>query len=118
MLYSNLNHIESAEQHSKIINENENVMIICGRMGSMSVPVYRIASELENEFSNVKMFDMEFDNPESLVIRDLPEVTSLMEIPFTIYYKNGQLLKATAGIQSKEQITAILNTLFKAPAHI
>ena len=101
MLYSNLNHIESAEQHSRIISENKNVMIICGRMGSMSVPVYRIASELENEFSNVKMFDMEFDNPESQVIRNLPEVNSLTEIPFTIYYKNGQLVKATAGIQSK-----------------
>ena len=117
MLYSNLNHIESAEQHYIVLNENENVMIICGRMGSMSVPVYRIASELEKEFSNVKMFDMEFDNPESQVIRNLPEVKGLKEIPFTIYYKNGQLVKATSGIQSKLQITTILKTLFPTLAH-
>jgi thioredoxin 1 len=35
-----------------------------------------------------------------------------MGIPFTIYYKNGQVVKATTGIQSKEQITAILDQEF------
>ena len=33
MLYTNLKHIESAAEYAKIVNENENVMIICGRMG-------------------------------------------------------------------------------------
>ena len=112
MLYTNLQHIESAEVHSQIINGNENVVVICGRMGSMCVPVYGAAEELENEYTHVKFFDMEFDNPESYVIRDLKEVRDFLGIPFTIYYKNGKVVRATSGIQSNAQITAILNEVF------
>jgi thioredoxin 1 len=83
-------------------------------MGPMCIPVYRIAEELEGEYSQVKFFDMEFDNPESHIIRTLPEVRGFMGIPFTIYYKIGQVAKATTGIQSKEQITAILDQEFAA----
>ena len=114
MLYTNLKHIESAAEHAKIISENENVIVICGRMGPMCVPVYRIAEELEKEYAHVKFFDMEFDNPESQVIRTLPEVLGFMEIPFTIYYKNRQVVKATTSIQSKAQIIAILDHEFAA----
>jgi len=45
MLYTNLKHIETAANHAKRINENENVIVICGRMGPMCIPVYRIASD-------------------------------------------------------------------------
>lgn len=114
MLYTNLKHIESAAEYEKIISENENVIVICGRMGPMCVPVYRIAEELESEYSHVKFFDMEFDNPESQVIRTLPEVSGFTGIPFTIYYKNGEVVKATASIQSKSQITSILDQEFAA----
>ncbi|MFA5329826.1 MAG: thioredoxin family protein [Prolixibacteraceae bacterium] len=116
MLYTNLKHIESAAAHQQIINENENVMIICGRMGPMCIPVYRIAEELENEYKQVKFYDMEFDNPESHVIRILPEVRDFMKIPFTIYYRNGEIVEATAGIQTKEEISAILNKEFSIAA--
>lgn len=34
MLYTNLNHLESAAQYAAALSENENVMIVCGRMGS------------------------------------------------------------------------------------
>jgi len=112
MLYTNLKHIETAAEYPQIISENENVVVICGRMGPMCVPVYRIAEELEQEYVHVKFFDMEFDNPESEVIRSLPEVRGFMGIPFTIYYKNGRVVKATASIQSKSQITAILDQEF------
>jgi thioredoxin 1 len=112
MLYTNLKHIESAAEHAQIISENENVIVICGRMGPMCIPVYRIAEELEDEYSQVKFFDMEFDNPESQVIRILPEVLVYTGIPFTIYYKNGQVVEATSGIQTKAQIKAILDTEF------
>jgi thioredoxin 1 len=115
MLYTNLKHIESAADHKKAISENENVMIICGRMGPMCIPVYGVAEELEKEYSNVKFFDMEFDNPESYVIRSIPEVRGFMGIPFTIYYKNGNVVKATSSIQSIEQVTSILNKEFSAP---
>jgi len=112
MLYTNLKHIESAAVHAEIINKNDDVMVICGRMGPMCVPVYRIAEELENEYKHVKFFDMEFDNPESLVIRTLPEVDGFTGIPFTIYYKNGKVVRATSGIQSKSQVIAILDKEF------
>ena len=114
MLYTNLKHIESASAHTEIINNNDDVMVICGRMGPMCVPVYRIAEELENEYKHVKFFDMEFDNPESLVIRSLSEVDGFTGIPYTIYYKNGKVAKATSGIQSKTQVTAILDKEFAA----
>jgi thioredoxin 1 len=112
MLYTNLKHLESISDHNKAINENENVMIICGRMGPMCIPVYGIAEELENEYKHVKFYDMEFDNPISDVIRILPEVRGFTGIPFTIYYKNGRVVKATSSIQTKDQVKSILNKEF------
>jgi thioredoxin 1 len=112
MLYTNLKHILTAEDHNKIISENENVMVICGRMGPMCIPVYGIAEELESKYPHVKFYDLEFDNPESYVIRQLPEVRGFMGIPFTIYYKNGKVVKATSSIQTKDQVTSILDKEF------
>ncbi|MCX6232030.1 MAG: thioredoxin [Bacteroidetes bacterium] len=112
MLYTNLKHLETAADHAKVIGENENVMVICGRMGPMCIPVYGIAEEIENKYSHVQFFDMEFDNPESQVIRNLSEVKGFMGIPFTIYYKNGKVVKATSSIQTMEQVTSILNQEF------
>jgi len=112
MLYTNFKHIENAAHHNKVINENENVMVCCGRMGPMCIPVYGIMEELQDEYQNVKFFDMEFDNPEAHVIRSLQEVRGFMGIPFVIYYKNGKVVKATSSIQNKAQITGILNSVF------
>jgi thioredoxin 1 len=114
MLYTNLTHIETAEEYARIISENENVTIICGRMGPICIPVYRIAEELEEKHSHVKIYDMEYDNPESYFFHALPEVRDLMEMPFTIYYKNGKVVKATAGIQTKAQMINILDREFAA----
>jgi len=117
MLYTNLKHIETAADHAKVISENENVMVICGRMGPMCIPVYGIAEEIEEEYKHVKFFDMEFDNPQSHVIRNIPEVKGFMGIPFTIYYKNGKVVKATSSIQTRAQVTAILDKEFAAPVN-
>jgi thioredoxin 1 len=35
-----------------------------------------------------------------------------MGIPFTIYYKNGKVAKATSSIQTKDQVRSILNKEF------
>jgi thioredoxin 1 len=112
MLYTNLKHLESIADHKKAISENENVMVICGRMGPMCIPVYGIAEQLETEYKHVKFFDMEFDNPISEIIRNLPEVRGFMGIPFTIYYKNGKVVKATSSIQTKDQVISILASEF------
>ncbi len=113
MLQTNLKHIESADEHKKFIEENENVMICCGRMGPMCVPVYGIMEELEDEYTHVKFADMEFDNPDAHVIRNAPECAGFMGLPFTVYYKNGKIVKATSSIQSMEEVRAILDEHFK-----
>src|ERR1035437_8125663 len=112
MLYTNLKHIENAAHHNKVISENENVMVCCGRMGPMCIPVYGVMEELEDDYQHVKFYDMELDNPEAHVIRNLPEVRGFMGIPFVLYYKYGKVVKATSSIQNKAQITGILNSVF------
>jgi len=112
MLYTNLKHIETAADHQKFISENENVMICCGRMGPMCIPVYGIMEDIESQYTYVKFADMEFDSPESHVIRNVPEVKSFMGIPFTMYYKNGNLVKATSSIQNITQVRTILDSEF------
>ncbi len=108
MLKTNLTHVLSEKEHSELLNNNESVMICCGRMGPMCIPVYDTMEELENEYKQVKFADMEFDSPDAKVIRNLPECRSFAGLPFTIYYKNGKVVEATSSIQSKEQITEIL----------
>lgn len=112
MLQTNLNHILSAEQLEEEIENNEHVMVCCGRMGPMCIPVYSTMKELENEYPQVKFYDMEFDHPEASVIRNLPECRGFMGLPFTVYYKNGKVVDATSSIQSREQITSILDEKF------
>lgn len=115
MLYTNLNHVESAVQLEKIISENENVMVCCGRMGPMCIPVYGIMEELEPVYSHVKFLDMEFDNPEAQVIRNAPLTSGFMGLPYTVYYKNGKMVKATSSIQSMQQVKTILDSEFGQP---
>jgi len=111
-LFTNLDHIETVDQFKNVIENNENVMICCGRMGPMCVPVYAEMEDLRGEYSNVKFYDMLFDIPEAHVIRNLPECSSFMGLPFTVYFKNGKVVKATSSIQSKEQIVSILKEQF------
>lgn len=112
MLHTNLTHALSEQDHSKLLKENENVMICCGRMGPMCIPVYESMEELESEYTNVKFADMEFDSPDARVIRNLPECRGFQGLPFVVYYKNGKVVKATSSIQSKDQITEILDNNF------
>ena len=109
---TNLEHVITATQHQEIIENNENVMICCGRMGPMCVPVYDAMEELTEESKNIKFVDMLFDIPDAHVIRNAPECAGFMGLPFTMYYKNGKVVKATSSIQSKEQVQAILNEVF------
>lgn len=112
MLVTNLKHIESGDDHKRVVKENENVMIICGRMDAECRHVYGIAEELESEYKNVRFYDMEFDNPESQVIRSIPEVQRFEGIPITVYYKNGNVVRATSSVQNRDQIKSILDKEF------
>lgn len=112
MLKTNLTHVLSKDDHAKLLAENENVMICCGRMGPMCIPVYEVMEELESDYKHVKFADMEFDSPDASVIRTLPETRGFQGLPFTVYYKNGKLVKATSSIQTMSQVTTILDEQF------
>lgn len=112
MLKTNLTHVISEKDHSDLLTSNENVMICCGRMGPMCIPVYEVMEEIEGEYKNIKFADMEFDSPDAKIIRNLPECRSFQGLPFVVYYKNGQVVKATSSIQSRDQITSILDEQF------
>ena len=113
-LQTNLTHLVSKEDFNKLLEENENVMICCGRMGPMCVPVYGAMEDLEKsgKYDNVKFADMLFDLPDASVIRDLPECQGFMGLPFTVYFKNGTVVNATTSIQQPDMITEILDREF------
>ena len=112
MLHTNLQEVETAAELEKMIAENENVMVCCGRMGPMCIPVYDLMEELEEERTDVKFAVMSFDTPEAHIIRNAPECRGFMGLPFTMYYKNGQVAQATSSIQNMDQVTAVLNEQF------
>jgi thioredoxin 1 len=112
ILHTNLKHIESEENYHKVLAENENVMICCGRMGPMCIPVYQSMIELESSYPKVYFADFAFDHPQANVIRSLPECNGFMGLPFTVYFKNGAVAAATSGLQTREQIQEILDREF------
>lgn len=112
MLQTNLTHLETAAELNDLIQSQEKVAVVCGRMGPMCIPVYDVFSILEEKYPDVAFRDMFFDNPESAVIRQLPECSSFRGLPFTVYYRNGKVVKATSGIQSAKDVKDILNDVF------
>ncbi len=113
MLDTNLKHLESGEEIKELFKSNVNVMICCGRMGPMCVPVYEIMERLEPKYSHVQMRDMDFDIPVASFIKNLPECAFFMGLPFTVYFKNGKVVSATSSIQNEKQMTDILDEVFK-----
>ena len=113
-LPTNLKHVTTGAELTSLINAEENVMVCCGRMGPMCVPVYGAMEELEKsgKHDHVQFRDMAFDSPEALSIRRLPEAANFRGLPFTIYFKNGKVAEATSSIQDKNQITSILDKVF------
>ena len=114
MLETNLTHILSEKDFHETLVKNENVMICCGRMGPMCIPVYGVMEELEDKYTDIAFRDMEFDGPIGHLIRNLPECQNFRGLPFTVYFKNGKVAKATSSIQSMDQVTEILDKQFSA----
>jgi thioredoxin 1 len=111
MLYTNLNHIETAAEFQQIIAESSQVVIVCGRMGEFSIPVYRVLENLQEEYSKVKFFDMEFDNPESRVLCELFAEIQEAKVPFLLFYENGELTFRTWGTKTREDLVPILREI-------
>jgi len=115
MLDTDLRHLEADEEVRTVLDENENVMICCGRMGPMCIPVYRIMEDLEAAYSHVAFRDMDFDIGPARFIRGLPECATFQGLPFTVYFRKGEVAVATTSLQSREQVVEILNREFGEP---
>lgn len=111
MLYTNLKHIESAIDYAKVINENNNAVLVCGNMGPLSVQVYHLAESFVKDYKHVKFFDIEYDNPEFYEIRSLAN-SNKTEIPFVALYRNGKAVNIINGNPTKEQMKEILKTVY------
>ena len=112
MLNTNLKHIETEQETKEALENNENLVICCGRMGPMCIPVYVAMEELEQEYPHVAFNDQDFDIPAASFIRNLPECAYFMGLPFTVYFKSGKVAAATTSIQSKDQVIEILDREF------
>lgn len=114
MLDTGLNHIQSEQEFQETLENNENVMVCCGRMGPMCIPVYDVMESIEEDYPHVAFRDMAFDEPVAAVIRSLPQTADFRGLPFTVYFKNGEVVHATSSIQTMEQVTAILDEKFES----
>ena len=112
MLNTSLKHITSEEEFNQVITDNNNVMICCGRMGPMCLPVYDIMERLQETYEQVTFYDLPFDSQFSHVIRNHPMSAGFMGLPFTYYFKNGAAVAATSSIQSKRQVKELLDKHF------
>ena len=112
MLRTNLAHLETHETLTAALEKHQNAMVCCGRMGPMCLPVYAIMEHLRTEYPHIAFFDQDFDGLAAAFIRNLPECAGFMGLPFTVYFKNGKAVAATASIQSSKQVRAILNREF------
>lgn len=112
MLQTNLQHIESEEQFHNLIENNEKVAICCGRMGPMCIPIYDIFELLRNKHPDIEFWDMDFDIPDAKVIKNLPECQKFEGLPYTVYFRNGKVMKATSSIQSAKEVKSIIQQVF------
>ncbi|MCL4487579.1 MAG: thioredoxin family protein [Chloroflexi bacterium] len=112
MLQTNLEHVNSKEELQALIESNEKVAVCCGRMGPMCIPVYEVFDIFRDKYPDVQFRDMEFDLPDAAAIRNLPECRSFRGLPYTVYYRNGKVVKATTSIQTAEQIKNIIGEVF------
>ncbi len=112
MLRTDLKHLETDEETQEALKNSENVVISCGRMGPMCTPVYAILSQLETQYPHVRFYDQDFDIPAAEFIRRLPECSSFMGLPFTVYFNNSKVVAATTSIQNRDQISKILDREF------
>jgi thioredoxin 1 len=112
MLDTNLKHLETEQEVKEVLENNEKVAICCGRMGPMCIPVYDIFEILQEEHTDIQFRDMDFDIPAATMIKGLPECREFWGLPYTIYYRNGKVVKATSSIQSAKDIKSIIKDVF------
>ena len=101
-----IKHLETVGAVEEAIANNERLMVSAGRWGPMCIPVYKIMEELEGEdkYKDIVFRVIEFDVPAATPIKQAKECQGFRGLPFTLYYRNGEVACATSSIQTKEQI--------------
>ena len=112
MLYTNLEHVNNKEELQALIEKSEKVAVCCGRMGPMCIPVYDIFDVLQEKHPDIQFRDMVVKIRFTPKIRNLPECSRFNGLPFTIYYRNGKVVKATTSIQTAKQVKDIISEVF------
>jgi thioredoxin 1 len=112
MLKTKLKTLAGKEELKELIAENEKVVVFCGRMGPMCIPIYDILEVFEEKYPDTQFRNMDFDTPDASVIKNLQECRGFSGLPFTIYYRNGKVVKATTSIQTAKQIKDIMSEVF------
>lgn len=115
MLSTKLKHLKSEADIQDVLKTHAHVMICCGRMGQMCIPVFGVMEQLEAQYPHVAFRDMAFDLPEADFIRQLPECAGFKGLPFTVYFRQGTAVAATTSIQTRAQVTEILDRCFGKP---
>ena len=78
----------------------------------MCIPVYDIFDVLREKHPDIQFRDMDFDIPGAVAIKNLPECGGFVGLPFTIYYRNGKVVKATSSIQTAKQVKDVISKVF------
>jgi thioredoxin 1 len=112
MLQTHLKTLTSKEDLLGFIEKNEKVVVCCGRMGPMCIPVYDILDVFQDKYPDTQFRNMDFDTPDAEVIKGLAECRGFNGLPFTVYYRNGKVVKATTSIQTAKQIKDIMSEVF------
>ena len=109
MLETSISQIKDTAELTNTIKDQELLMVCCGRNGPMCLPVYDVMEAVEGQYKDIAFRVVEFDGPAGPAIRALPETRGFMGLPFTLYFRDGKVVVATSSIQSKAQVTAVLN---------
>jgi len=78
----------------------------------MCIPVYDVFEIYREKYPDIKFVDMDFDIPEATIIKNLPECMGFGGLPFTVYYRNGKVVKATTSIQTAKEIKDVIDDVF------
>jgi thioredoxin 1 len=112
MLQTKLPHVNSKAELKELIEKNEKAVVCCGRMGPMCIPVYDILDLYREKYPDIQFRNMDFDTPDAAAIKQLPECSRFQGLPFTVYYRNGKVVRATSSIQTAKQIKDIISEVF------
>ncbi len=98
--------INSVEEFDKYLESNNRIVICAGRWGPMCIPVYKVMEQLEEEekYKEVCFLVVNFDIYAANRIREAEVCKGFRGLPFTVYYKNADIVHATSSIQTKQQL--------------